>query len=503
MEAAQADESTSATSRTTTTEDDRARLSYAWRVLSVVSIASFMGALNQSTLNVALPLLVRQFDASPLAANWLLLSYQLANTTLMVLFGRLADVMGRRRMFMTGVALFTVTSLALGFSPNVGVMIGLRVLQAGAGALLMTNAAALVSAAFPRYALGRGLGVYTTSFSVAQLLGPSIGGLLATELGWRWTFWFSVPFGLICLVWGAVTLRKVPGTGERVGTDVFGNLTILLGLGSLLLALSEVGNLGWSSPLVFGGLVVFAIAIPLFLIVERRVRNPVVDLSLFRNPSVGWGTLAQFLGAMSRFAVVLLLGLYFQSVLGDSPSEAGLKILPLSIAAIVMSPAAGWIMRWMQPRTLAVVAVICSMAALIVLLFAMSPTGNYGWIVLGALLMGVGTGGFVPANNTAMLSDVPSNRLGIANAARMMAGSTGVVVSTAVSLTIITGGLPVALRQDVLAGTISQVSGDAVDQLVTGFRWALALMLLMSVLCLLASMINRRVNDREESERDG
>jgi EmrB/QacA subfamily drug resistance transporter len=310
--------------------EERARLRYAWRVLSVVCLASLMSGLNNSSLNIALPPIVRHFDASAFEASWILLSFQLTNTVLMIIFGRLADVLGRRRMYLTGVALFTTASVLAGFAPHVWVLVACRVLQATAGAMLITNSAALITTAFPRRMLGQALGIYMASFSLAQLLGPTVGGILTTELGWRWTFWFNAPFGVICLLWGLRVLAKIPRTGEPFRLDIAGNLVVLLGLGGLLLGLSEVGHLGWRSPLVVIGLAGFVVAVPLFLLIETRSRDPVVDLAVFREPVVGLGVLAGFLATMSRFAVVLLMGLYFQAVQGDTPTEAGLKILPLS-----------------------------------------------------------------------------------------------------------------------------------------------------------------------------
>src|SRR5262249_50392321 len=162
---------------------------YAWRVLSVVSMASILTALGGSSLNVALPEVVRHFHASAVAASWMLLSFMLANTVLMVVFGRLADMVGRRTMYLWGLATYTGTSLLLGFSPDAWTLVGLRVVQAAGSAMLLTNSAALITDAFPRRHLGRGMGIYIASFSVAQLVGPTLGGFLTHRFGWEWVFW--------------------------------------------------------------------------------------------------------------------------------------------------------------------------------------------------------------------------------------------------------------------------------------------------------------------------
>src|SRR5262249_29383355 len=191
-------------------------------------------------------------DATAVQAQWILLSFMLTNTVLMVVFGRVADIVGRREMYLTGVALFTVMSVIAGFSPTADVLIACRALQAAAGAMLIANSGALVTAAFPRRLLGQGLGLYVASFSLAQLIGPSVGGLIASGAGWRWTFWFNVPLGAICLLWGLRALRRIPRSGEALRLDIAGSLLVLVGLGSLLVGVSGVGVVGWDRPGVLG-----------------------------------------------------------------------------------------------------------------------------------------------------------------------------------------------------------------------------------------------------------
>jgi EmrB/QacA subfamily drug resistance transporter len=473
---------------------DSASVRYAWRVLSLVCMAALMTGLNNSSINIALPTIARHFDATAAQAQWILLSFMLTNTVLMVVFGRLADIVGRREMYLTGVGLFTVMSLVAGFAPTADVLIACRIVQAAAGAMLIANSGALVTAAFPRRLLGQGLGIYVASFSVAQLIGPSLGGLIAAGIGWQWIFWFNAPLGVACLLWGLRVLRRMPRSGEVVRLDVAGSLLVLVGLGSLLLAVSEVGTFGWDSPVVIGLVVVFAVAVPTFLAGERRSAYPVVDLDTFRDPVVGLGVLAGLLATMSRFAVVLLLGLYFQAIRGEAPGAAGLKVLPLAAASVVASPVAGYLLRYTSARTLTVTSNAILTAGLAILLAGLSTTTPYWLILIASLVIGLGSGSFIPANSTALLSGVPSHRLGITNAVRTMAQSAGVVLSTGIVLTVIAVPLPRPYRESIFHGTLSQVSGGAVQQLVTGYRWALGLMIGFSLLSLAVSMVGRRVN---------
>ncbi|MET7330232.1 MFS transporter [Nonomuraea sp. NPDC005650] len=244
----------------------------AWRTLSVVSLASVLTGLSGSAINVALPEVARHTGADATSASWILLGFQLTTTVLMVVFGRLADMFGRRRMYLLGLATYTTAALLAGAAPGAWAIVALRVVQAAGAAMLLTNSAALVSDAFPRERLGEGMGVYVASFSIAGLIGPTLGGVLVASLGWRWVFWFNVPVGLVCLVWGALVLRPKPADAGERGLDGPGNVLVLVTLGGLLLALSEFTRLGWGHPVVLAGLAGFAVGLPLFLAGSRGRR---------------------------------------------------------------------------------------------------------------------------------------------------------------------------------------------------------------------------------------
>ena len=484
-------------------DQEREQLRYAWRTLSVVGMASVLTALGGSALNVALPKLVDQTNASAAAAGWILLAFQLTTTVLLVIFGRLADMFGRRTMYLCGLGVYTVASLLAGMAPEPWLIVAMRVLQAAGTAMLLTNSAALVSDAFPRHRLGEGMGVYTASFSIAQLAGPTLGGLLVEHLGWRWLFWYNVPLGVTCLVWGTIVLRRpAPGEGDQ-RLDLPGSFMVLLSLGGLLLALSEVTRLGWAHPIILAGLAFFVVLLPLFIVWELRSPHPVVDIRMFRHATFSLGALASFLSSMSRMGVVFLLALFFQTVHGDTAVEASLKLLPLSIAAMIASVTSGFLQRRFSPRTLALLGSSLTTTGLCTLLVVISAHAPAPPIMAGLLLLGLGSGTFLPSNTTVLLNELPSNRLGIVNAMRLMLQNVGIVVGTALSLSIITAPLPPALHDHVFAGTLSHVSDAAVERLVTGYRWALACMVGISALATLTCLWRRQTGGSSRPENRG
>lgn len=471
--------------------DERRQMRHAWRTLSVVTMASTLVGLNGSALNVVLPDLVRHFDATPVAASWVLLSFQLAQTALMVIFGRLADIMGRRQMYLMGLAVYTTASLLLGFAPGVWWLIALRVVQAAGAAMIIANSAALVSAAFPRTHLGSGMGMYIASFSVAQLIGPTVGGFLAHDFGWEWVFWFNVPLGVAGLIWGARALRVAKPVDPDRRIDLPGNILIVVSLCSLLIGLSEATELGWVSPYVIGGIVAFVLLVPLLIWVERRSAAPVIEFGLFTSRPLALGIGAALFNSLARFSVVLIIPLFFQAVNGETPLEAGLRVLPLSLVSMISSIAGGRWTRRIGARTVSTLGCLVTTAGIAVLLVTLGAPTRYVPIAAGLVLVGIGSGAFNPSNTTALLHEIPDTRVGLVNAVRLMMQNVGIVVGTALALTILASPLPVALRQYVFAGTVHDLAGNAIEELVTGYHWALLFLLILSTLTIVASVLAR------------
>jgi EmrB/QacA subfamily drug resistance transporter len=475
---------------------------YAWRALSVVSLASILIALNGSAVTTALPVLVAHFHTGDAVGSWILLSYLLVSTVLTLVWGRCADLLGRRFMYIVGLAVYTAVALALGLAPSVGVVIALRALQGAASAALLTNSAAIVSSAFPQRLLSRGMGIYMASFSVATLLGPTLGGLLVTSFGWRWVFWFNVPVGLTALIWGIFTLRPNPRTERFTGLDLGGNALFAVGLGGLLVALSEGGSLGWGSPVVLVGLAAFAVAIPTFIRVEMRGRSPVIDPRMFRDRPFAMANSAAFINVLARSGIVVMVALYFQAVRGDTPLRAGIAVLPLTAATALGSVLLGRLSRFAQPRMLAAVGSGIASLGLLELLVTCSRTTSYPLICAGIVLVGFGSGLFMPANITSILATVPPDRLGITNAVRLMLQNSAMVVGTAACLTLLAVRLPGDERRAVYASTISSVSGPVQDLLADGYRITYGFMFVLSLVGVFMSLASRRVHQRLAPARE-
>lgn len=447
----------------------RARLRYAWRVCSVTSLGLVLIGVAGSTLNVALPSVVRHFSAGPFESGWILLSFLLVNTASLVFFGRVADLVGRREVYLAGFALFTVASLLAGLSPDVWFLVAMRVMQAAGAAMILANGTVIITDAFPPERLSQGMGVYIGTLSVAQLAGPTLGGLIAETAGWQWIFWVNVPAGVLALVWGAVTLRGVP-RGPKQPVDALGNALVFAALSALLLALSEAGARGPSSPVAVAGAAVFAVLVPLVVMVERRATHPVLDGRLFGGRMLAFANLASFCNALARASLILVVALYFQAARGVDAFTAGLSVLPVPVGMAVASPVAGALGRRVPAYALSVGGSLLSTAGLGVLVLA-TGAGTPYWVVgVGLFVAGCGSGAFLTGNTTQVMQGLPAGGLGVVNGFRLMVMNVGVVLSVGVSLSVLAGSVGPELGAQVYAGTLSTLSPVAVEQLMDGFR---------------------------------
>lgn len=461
---------------------------YPWLVLSVTSLGVMLTLLNIGTLNVALPVVAKHFNASAMTSNWILLSYMLFNTIFILIFGRIADLLGRRRLYIIGLSIFTLFSFLIGLAPNIWILLILRVFQAAGGAIVITNTTPLLTDAFEPRSLSKGLGINVLVSSSAQLLGPVIGGFFATEFGWQWVFWFNVPVGIVGIAWALITLRNMPSNATRERFDVAGNIMIFFALGGIILSLSEGSTLGWTNPLVMTGFIAFAILTPIFLRIEWKSSSPLMNLHLFAKRRYAMAYSAAFLNAFARTAVVLLMALFYQSVNHSTAFSAGLSVLPVAIGMIVLSPVAGWLASKWDARLLSTIGMGMSGVGCLLLVGSIDGQTSIASEMLAMLLVGGGSALFLTPNTSSIMTTIDQEHRGSANGLRSMLQNMGQVVSTALSLMIVTAGLPVNLQQEIYSGNDAQIPHAYSAQVVTGFRFALLAMAAATALGVIASL---------------
>jgi EmrB/QacA subfamily drug resistance transporter len=460
---------------------------YKWWALSCTSLGMLLAATNSGTLIIALPDLERSLHTSLLALVWVILAYLIAATVLVLTAGRLSDLFGRKRAYVGGFVVFALASLGAGFSPDATVLICWRVLQGIGSAFLFANAAALVTDAFPTEQLGLAMGANTMIAAVGLVLGPVLGGALVA-ISWHWVFWFNVPLALAGAAWGALVLRELARPDSVRGYDLPGTITFVLGLTGLVLGVSRGGLSGWEDPVTIWGLCAAVLLLPIWVLIERRARAPMLDLTLFRNRLFAAATAAAFINGLARFALMFVFVFYFQGAQGDDPITAGVKLIPLALGMLIASPLAGIYADRHGSRALAALGMLTTAAGLAAMT-TLQVHSPYWQSTLWLFIVGAGSGMFNSPNTAAMMGTVPPQRRGIAAGARTLLQNTGAVLSIAFVLAIVTAAVPKATLFAVFSGLAKGLSEQKLAPFIANMHvalWVLAgTSVIGAVVCLL------------------
>src|SRR5919109_5612385 len=312
-----------------------------WWTLVAVSFGLFMIMLDNTVVNVALPSMQRSLHIGPSELEWVVVSYALTFATLMLTGGKLADLFGRRLLFIVGLVIFTASSLACGLASNAGFLIGARTVQ-GIGAAIMNPATlSIITATFPPRQRGMAIGIWAGVSALALAIGPLVGGLLTEKIHWGWIFYINIPVGVAGVLAARLFIDETKDTSREQRLDLPGLLTSAVGLFALTLALIETNDHAWGSTRVLSLLAVAVVALALFVLLELRQRIPMLDLSLFRNPSFSGANTVMALVGLAMFGVFFYNSLFLQNVLGYSAIKTGATFLPMTVLIILVAPVAG------------------------------------------------------------------------------------------------------------------------------------------------------------------
>ncbi len=461
---------------------------YKWVALSNTTLGMLMVTINSSIVLISLPAIFRGVHLNPLESSnvsyllWLMMGFLLTSAVLVVMFGRLGDMFGRVKIYNAGFIVFTVSAILLSFDPfdhggGALWLIAWRVVQGVGGAMLMANSSAILTDAFPARQRGFALGINQVAAVAGSFLGLLLGGLLA-EWDWKAVFWISVPFGLLGTIW---SYRSLHDNGQRTpgSLDIPGTITFAVGLTALLAGITYGiqpyggSNTGWTNPWVLTGVIGGLALLVLFCVIEAKSRQPMFQMSLFRNKTFALGNFASLMTSVSRGGMQFMLIIWLQGIwlpqhgysFEDTPLWAGIYMLPLTIGFLVAGPASGWLSDRFGGRIFAAGGLLLA-AITFVLLIVIPVNFNYWLFALIILLNGLGMGIFTSPNTAEVMSSVPANQRGVASGMRATIMNGGMALSIGIFFSLMIAGLSGTLPNAMNSGLRAQgVPANFAEQL--------------------------------------
>jgi EmrB/QacA subfamily drug resistance transporter len=407
-----------------------------WWTLVAVGLATFMTYLDNNVTNVALPTIQRDLHLSVAGLEWVVSSYILVFASLLLAGGRLADVFGRRRLFVTGLAIFTLASLGAGLAGSGAVLIATRLVQGLGAALMVPTTLAIIVATFDdRRERTQAIGVWAAIGALALAVGPLIGGLISQHLHWGWIFLINVPVGAITLALGLFAITESRDTSATRRLDLPGLAASVVALFSLTYGLIEGHDKGWTSGTILGAFALAAVAAAAFLFIESRSRQPMVPLSMFRSRVFSGGIGTTMVWAFGIFGIYFFTSLYLQDVVGFSPTKAGLAFVPMALCVAAFSPISGPLAARFGVYRIVSFGLVLNAIGLF-LFWRLGQHTSFGALMPGFVLFGAGSGLMNAPLTNAALGAVPQERAGMASAllnnSRELAGLLGITVIGAV-----------------------------------------------------------------------
>ncbi|WP_339242582.1 MFS transporter [Paenibacillus sp. FSL F4-0243] len=418
-----------------TYQEDKEIQKKRWMILIVLNIFTFMSTLDGSIVNIALPELSKQLKLPMAQIEWVTTGYLMAICAAILFFGKLGDIVGKIRIFKIGTIVFVIGSMLCGFSISLPALLASRVIQAIGASMTMANSQGIVTDIFPANERGKALGFIGTFVSLGSIAGPSLGGIMVSTLGWEYIFWVNIPIGVIAILLGWKVLPK-DLTRTKSTIDVPGSLLFAIFIISLFAGLLLGQQLGYGDSLIVTSLIVAIVSFIAFLWTELRRKEPLLQLSLFKNPLFSLSILCGFLVFTANFCFNIIAPFYAQNMLNLSPFEAGFLLMLLPICMVVVAPISGALSDKIGSEFLTFAGLVVMVNAQ----FGLAELHEGSSVVLVGVwiaMLGIGSGLFQSPNNSLVMSKVPRTQLGSAGSVNSLVRNVGMVVGITIATTIL------------------------------------------------------------------
>ncbi len=463
------------------------RVEYKWIALSCTSIGALFSVLSGTALTIALPEIMKDLKTSIALVMWVVMIYMFVITIFVPLVGRIADMIGRKKLYVSGFIVFILGSLLCGLSRSGWQLLSFRLVQSVGGVLLESSSVPIIADAFPKRELGKALGINGMIISVAFVIGPILGGAIM-PLGWRFIFFINIPIGIIGTIWAWIQLKEVNVLPKHQKFDYKGTILFSVGILALLLALTFGGSLGWLSIITIILFLAAILFIFLFILVENRTEQPMLDLRLFKNRFLAFAYISNLFNGMARGSVMFLLVFYFQGIKALDPIISGMLLAPLAAAMMIMSPISGWLSDRFGSRQLSSIGLFISAVGLLGMI-RIKATTTITELIIWMIVMGLGTGMFFSPNTNSIMSSVPAERRGIAAGVRIMLINAGNIISIGLALAILSSSISQEAIQALFIGTQVGSKGIAVSEFISGLRIAFIVSFALSLVAAIISYL--------------
>ena len=466
---------------------------YRWWVFSAVALGTLTSVVNHGGMSVALPTIAQYFEADLSTVQWVVIAEGLTISALLLPMGRLSDIVGRKRIFLSGLVIFIIAAVFAATSGSIIALIGAKALQGLGAAMTQGTGMAMVTSVFPAEERGKGIGSHASVVGTGGVLGPIAGGFLITALDWRWLFYINILMGIVTMAVVLLIIRsEVFRQDNRNRSYDYGGAALSTAvLLSFLLAVSNGSRMGWTSPPIILGLIGFVVFLVAFVRWELRSPSPMLDMTLFRSRvfSIGIGTnFMSFLGiTSSRF----LMPFYLQAALGFTPALVGFALLPNAASRIVMGPVSGWLSDRYGWRPFNIIGLLLSAAGLLILA-SLTTSSSIVVVVAGILVQSIGSGLFQSPNSASIFSAADSSRHGVVAAFVNLSRNSGNVTGTAVAASIVTAVMISAGYEVKIDDVLDAGPGSGLlESFLSGLKTAFLAMAVLQVIGAVLSIFKR------------
>jgi EmrB/QacA subfamily drug resistance transporter len=461
-------------------------------VLTIVVLGTMMGALDSTIVLLAFPVINDSLHADFITTIWIILAYLLVIAVTTTQMGRIGDIYGRSRIFNLGFAVFTVGSALCGLSPHIYLLITFRAVQAAGGAIMQANSGAIIADVFPREVRGRAYGYNSLGYTSGAMLGIVLGGIITTFISWQYIFFINIPIGVIAVAAGLKYVKDTTKNPAKI--DLLGIALLAIALVFLSLGLVDFTTAGFSA-LSLTLIVIGVVLLPIFILYDRRLKNPMIDFEALKIRVLRNAVSSAFFVSLGYFSVVFLLIMYLQGIRGLSPLDASLLLVPGYVAGSFLGPLMGRLSDKYGSREIATLGV-CFLGAAIFIYLTLGPASSFYIVLLGSAVSGFGTSMFFPANNSAVMANARTGSYGSISGLLRTLQNIGILGSFVLAISVAAASIPRQVAFEVFIGT-TNLSGNVTTDFIAGIDHAYYVSLAILVVAGVLSVIRGRESRKE------